>query len=128
MEMPLDRVHIRDLRTACIVGIFPHERTEKQEIIINVTMHADLRAACLSDRIEETVDYKAIKKQILAEVAESSCFLIERLAEMIAGICLEHPLVRRVDVCVDKAGALRFARSAAIEITRRAHGETGRDE
>jgi len=44
--------------------------------------------------------------------------LVERLAEQIANICLEHPRVQRVKVLLDKTGALRFARSVAVEIVR----------
>ena len=117
-EHPLDRIHIRDLMIRCIVGIYPEERSKKQDVIINMTLYANLRAACTSDAIEDTVDYKAIKKKVLASVEESSFFLVERLAEHIAQMALDSPPVMRVDVSVDKPGALRFARSVAVEITR----------
>lgn len=117
-DQSLDRIHIRDLTIRCIVGIYPEERSKKQDVIINMTLYADLRAACASDKIEDTVDYKAIKKSVLESVEESSFFLVERLAEHVTQIALESPLVRRVDVSVDKPGALRFARSVAVEITR----------
>jgi dihydroneopterin aldolase/D-erythro-7,8-dihydroneopterin triphosphate epimerase len=117
-EKPLDRINIRDLQARCILGIYPEERREKQEIVINLTLHADLTKACGSDSIDDTVDYKAIKKNVLALVEKSSCFLIERLAEQVAGCCLANTMVKRVDVSIDKPGALRFARSVALEITR----------
>jgi len=113
-----DKIHIRDLHLRCIVGIYQEERREKQDIVINITLYVDLRAAGRSDRMEDTVDYKQIKKRIIALVEGSSCFLLERLAERIAGICLQDPRVRRAVVTVDKPGALRFARSVAVEITR----------
>jgi FolB domain-containing protein len=116
--MALDRIYIRDLQIRCLIGIYDEERREKQDVIINVMMEACLRDACRSDRIEDTVDYKAIKKRILAMVEDSACYLVEHLAERIARICLDDPRVRRVTVSVDKPGALRFARSVAIEITR----------
>lgn len=114
----LDKIHIRDLRTTCIVGIYPDERENKQEVCINITLHADLSKPCLSDDIDDTVNYKDLKKRVL-ELIEPSCFfLIERMAEEVARICLEDPRVHRCNVCVDKPGALRFARSVAIEIER----------
>lgn len=121
----LDKIHIRDLLLRCIVGIYPEERTHRQDVIINITLRADLGEACHSDRIEDTVDYKAIKKEIVAMVEQSSFFLIERLAEEIARICLKPPRVVLAQVSVDKPGALRFARSVAVEIsrTRPAEGE-----
>lgn len=119
--LPLDRIHIRDLQARCIVGIYPEERENLQEVVLNVTMHADLSAAGTSDRIEDTVDYKGIKKRLLSMVESSSFFLIERMAEEAARICLEDARVQRVDVTVDKPGALRFARSVAVQITRARH-------
>ena len=117
-SVPLDRIHIRDLHVRCIVGIYPSERQEKQDVTINITLHADLRKAGQSDRIEDTVDYKQIKKRVLALVEQSECFLVERLAEQVAALCLEDPRIQRAHVCVDKPGALRFARSVGVEIVR----------
>lgn len=117
-ERPLERIHIRDLLLRCIVGIYPEERREPQDVVINITLHADLRAACRSDRIEDTVDYKAVKKTVMAEVEGSRYYLLERLAERVAEIALEQPGVESVDVTVDKPGALRFARSVAVSLTR----------
>ena len=113
-----DRIHIRDLAARCIVGFNDWERQKKQDILINVTLHADLAEACASDRVEDSVDYKALKDRILAMVEESECHLIERLAESVAQVCLADALVQKVDVSVDKPGALRFSRSVAVEITR----------
>ena len=122
-EHKLDKIHIRDLHVRCIVGVFDEERRAKQDVIMNITLYADYRAACESDRIEETVDYKKVKKELVAMTEASRFFLIERLAEAAAAICLRDPKVQRVDVTVDKPGALRFARSVAVEISRRRRKE-----
>ena len=66
--MNCDRIFIRDLALRCIIGIFPEERREKQDIIINVILEADLTPAAASDQLADTVDYKALKKKILALV------------------------------------------------------------
>ncbi|HIJ65850.1 MAG TPA: dihydroneopterin aldolase [Candidatus Hydrogenedentes bacterium] len=118
VEPPLDKIHIRDLQLRCVVGIYPQERKEKQDVTVNLTLYADLRAGCASDSIEDTVDYKAVKKKVVATVEDSSCYLVEHLAQRVADVCLEDPRVKRVKVTIDKPGALRFARSVAIEIVR----------
>ena len=117
-EPTRDRIHIRDLLVRCILGIYDEERRDKQDVIINITLHADLNVACASDRIEDTVNYKDVKKKVLAMVQDSQYYLVERLAEHVAELALDAPLIERVDVTVEKPGALRFARSVAIEITR----------
>ncbi len=121
MSEHYDRIHVRDLLVRCIVGIYPEERDHLQDVVLNVTMYADLRAAGRSDSIDDTVNYKSVKKKILEMVEASSYYLIERLAEAVATIALEDPRVHMVDVTVDKPGALRFARSVAVQIRRARH-------
>jgi dihydroneopterin aldolase/D-erythro-7,8-dihydroneopterin triphosphate epimerase len=117
-ELIMDKIFIRDLALRCIIGIFPEERREKQDIVINIEMHADLRKAGRSDDLNDTVDYKAIKKAILKLVENSGFQLIESLAESIADIALANAKVQQVVVTIDKPGALRFAKASAVEITR----------
>lgn len=114
----MDKIFIRDLALRCIIGIYPEERREKQDIVINVEIHADLRKAGRSDKLEDTVDYKAIKKAILKLVDGSGFELIESLAERMADIALSDEKVQQVTITIDKPGALRFARASAVEITR----------
>jgi dihydroneopterin aldolase/D-erythro-7,8-dihydroneopterin triphosphate epimerase len=118
----VDRIFIRDLALRCIIGIYPEERREKQDIVINVEMHCDLSEAGKTDDLNHTVDYKTIKKAILKLVEDSRFQLIEALAENIAGIALSDERVHQVIVTVDKPGALRFAKSSAVEITRKRDG------
>ena len=113
-----DQIYIQDLLVRCIVGLYDWERTEKQDVIINITLHADLRQAGRTDRIEDTVDYKDTKKRIVALVEMSQFKLVEALAAAVANVCLTAAGVEAVDVRIDKPGALRFARSVAIEIHR----------
>jgi FolB domain-containing protein len=114
----MDRVLIRDLLVRCVIGVRDEERRDRQDVIINVTMHADLHTAGRTDRVEDTVDYSAVKKRIVAAVESSRFFLVEALAERIADICLEAGGVEEVQVRVEKPGAARFARSVGVEIAR----------
>jgi FolB domain-containing protein len=102
----------------CIVGINDWEREKKQDVLLNITLYADLGRPGKTDQIEDTVNYKEIKQAIVDMVESSSYMLVERLAQRIAEICLEHPKVQKVKVILDKTGALRYARSVAIEIVR----------
>ena len=114
----LGRIYIRDLTTRCIIGINPDERENTQDVVINIVLMADLRPAAQSDRIEDAVDYKGVKKKVLALVEGSSFFMIERMADRIAARCLEDVRIQQATVTVDKPGALRYARSVAVEVTR----------
>jgi FolB domain-containing protein len=114
----MDKILIKDLLARCIIGVNDEERREKQDVLINIELFADLAKACSSDRFEDTVDYRSIKKKILAMTESSRLFLIEALAEKIAAICLEAQGVMAVKVVAEKPSALRFSRSVGVEIFR----------
>jgi FolB domain-containing protein len=114
----MDRILISDLAARCLIGVNDDERREKQDLIINLTVWADLRRAAASDKFEDTVDYRDLKKRILTLVENSRFFLLEALAEAIAQECLTDSRIEQVQVRVDKPTALRHARSVAVEINR----------
>lgn len=114
----MDRILIKDLAVRCIIGVNDEERREKQDVLINIVLEADLRTAGKSDKFEDTVDYREIKKEVYAMAESSQYFLVEALAERVADICLGRPAVVRAHVTVEKPAALRFARTVAVEITR----------
>lgn len=115
----MDRILISDLSARCIIGINEEERREKQDVLINIVIFADLGKAAMSDRFEDSVDYRALKKKVLNMVESSKYYLLEALAEAIAKICLEQPGIMQVQIRVDKPSALRFARSVGVEIERK---------
>ena len=114
----MDKIHIRDLALRCIIGLYPEERINKQDVIINITMETDLRKAGQSDDLNDTVDYKSVKLAVLDLVEKSEFNLIESLADRIAKICLNADGVECATVTIDKLGALRFCKSVAVEISR----------
>jgi FolB domain-containing protein len=113
-----DKIKIKDLLLRCIIGINDDERIIKQDVVINITLYCDLSISGSSDNISDTVNYKKIKNRIVTIVENSSYYLIERLAQAIADICLENSLIEKVIVSVDKPGVLRFAKSVSVEIER----------
>jgi dihydroneopterin aldolase/2-amino-4-hydroxy-6-hydroxymethyldihydropteridine diphosphokinase len=113
-----DKLQIKDLLLRTIVGINPEERRKRQNVLINITLHVDTRAAGASDDIEHAVNYRTITKRVITLVEGSRFFLVERMAAEIAATCLEDPRVERAIVRVEKPGALRFAQSVGVEIDR----------
>jgi len=113
-----DKIRISDLLLRCIIGINDWERTQKQDVLINVVLYTDLSKPGRTDDIADAVDYKKVKGEIIEMVEKSSFNLIERLAGEIAKICLAHTTIKAVSVRLDKPGALRFAKSVGVEILR----------
>ena len=113
-----DRILIKDLLLRTIIGINDDERTEKQDVLINLVVQADTRRAGQTDDIEDAVNYRTLTKEIINLVETSRFLLVERLAEEIANLCLADDRVEKVQVTVEKPMALRFARSVGISIER----------
>ncbi len=114
----MDRIIISDLRTRCIVGVNEEERREKQDVSVTLSLYTDLKKPGHTDRFEDAIDYRAIKKRVLSLVEQSKFFLLEALAEAVAATCLETSGILRVQVRVDKPSALRFAKTVGVEIVR----------
>lgn len=117
--MELDRILIKDLSISGILGINPEERVNEQEILVNVVMWADTRPAAVSDDIADAVNYRTINKALIAHIREGKPMLVERLVQELVDICFDlEPRIKRVEMTVEKPGALRHARSVGISITR----------
>jgi dihydroneopterin aldolase/D-erythro-7,8-dihydroneopterin triphosphate epimerase len=116
----VDQILIKNLLVQGILGINPEERTNPQEVLVNVTMWVDLRPAARSDDIADAVNYRTVAKAIIAHIEQGSPMLVERLVTEIAAICLgADGRVVEVEVEVEKPGALRFADSVGVRIHRK---------
>jgi len=114
----MDRIFVRDLLVRCIIGLTESERRERQDVRIGLILLTDLAAAGKSDRVEDSVNYRDLKKRILADAERSSFHLMEALAEQVAATCLSYDRVQRATVTIEKPAALRFARTVGVRITR----------
>jgi FolB domain-containing protein len=114
----MDRIVIRDLLVRGIIGINEEERRERQDVLVNLEMWTDTRAAADADDIAAAVNYRSVCKKVVALIEGSSYLLVERLASEIARLVLTQFAVARIRVRVEKPGALRFARSVGVEIER----------
>lgn len=115
----MDKIFIKDLLARGIIGVEDWEREKPQEILINITLYCDVRAAGEKDDLSLSVSYRTVAKKVLAHAESAARLTVEALAEDIARLCLEEPKVKKVQVRVEKPGAVRFARSVGVEITRK---------
>ena len=114
----MDIVFINDLRIETIIGIYDWERKVKQTISLDLEMGADIRKSAETDAIEDTLNYKAVAKRLIAFVGESEYQLVETLAEKITEIVLTEFNVPRVKLTVRKPGAVRGSRDVGVVIER----------
>lgn len=115
-----DRILIENLLVRGVIGLHDWEREVQQDIVISLDIRVDARLAGVTDDVEDSIDYKAVAKDVIAYAESSRHHLVEALATGIARIVVEDHGAERVKVRVEKPGALRFAESVGIEIERTA--------
>jgi dihydroneopterin aldolase len=114
----MDRVFINDLRIETIIGIYDWERKVRQTISLDLEMGTDIRRSAETDAIEDTLNYKAVAKRLIAFVGDSEYQLVETLAEKIAEIVLHEFDVPWLKLTVHKPGAVRGSRDVGVIIER----------
>ena len=115
----MDKIFIKDLLVRGIIGIREWEREQEQDILINVTVYTDTLRAAETDNINNCVDYSALAKKIQSHAETAKRLTVEALANDLARLCLETPLVRKAVVRVEKPGAVNFAKSVGVEVERK---------
>ena len=118
----MDAVFINDLRIETIIGIYDWERKVKQTISLDLEMGTDIRKSAETDAIEDTLNYKAVAKRLIAFVGDSEYQLVETLAEKIAEIVLSEFDVPWLKLTVHKPGAVRGSRDVGVIIERGKRG------
>jgi len=114
----VDVVFIEDLRVETVIGIYDWERKIKQTVALDLEMAFDNRKPAASDRIEDTLDYKAVSKRLIAFVESSHFELVETLAERCAQIVQHEFAVAWLRLKLSKPGAVTGSKAVGVTIER----------
>ena len=116
----MSSITIADLEVFYCVGVPDAERAQPQRLLLSVELEFDFTSAASSDRLEQTIDYHEIVRDLLAFGKGRSWNLLEKLAGNIAERIMArwHPRAVTVEV---KKFAIPQARyvSVALRRTRR---------
>ena len=86
-------------------GVFPQERRDGQEFIVDINVHLASSNAAKSDALADTVNYAVVADMVHERIIGEPVDLIETLAENIAAAVLSLSGVSRVEVTVHKPQA-----------------------
>ena len=117
----MDRIILAGISCLSKVGVFDWERELGCPCEIDLNIGFDLAKAAQSDRLQDTLDYATVYREVV-HLAEGCHFkLLEKLAEEIARLALGKPGVQDVRVLLKKTGipGLDGLKHAAVEITRK---------
>lgn len=115
----MDKIFLRGLRVDTIIGLYDWERTLKRPLIFDLELAADLRPAGISDAMEDSVDYAAIR-EIVREVSHTlQPKLLETLGEAVSkALFAAFPTVQTLRLVIDKPGAIPDVKGVGVEMTR----------
>ena len=110
---------IAAIKPACIIGVNPHERLEKQIVCIELRIYGEQENKAYAEQMKEGQGMWRRMVRRTCEVVEPTAFkTLEALAALIAGMLLEEFPCPRVIVRVEKPSALTFVEGAGVTITR----------
>ncbi len=81
-------------------------------------MAHDIRKAAQSDSIEDTLNYKAVAKRLIAFIGDSEFQLVETMAERIGEIVLNEFNVPWMRLKLSKPGAVTGSKAVGVIIER----------
>lgn len=114
----MDTIFIHHLEVETIIGVYKHERTTKQPIIIDLEIQYDTTQARFSDELRYTLDYHQLTLDLHEFIRNSSFKLIESLAHAIADRILKNQKIKKLALTLSKPQALEQARNVGIKICR----------
>ena len=102
----MDTITIRKLEVFANHGVYPEENVLGQKFVITAVLHTDTRKAGMTDDLAYSVNYGEVSHFIQAFVTGHTWKLLESVAEQLAqALLLEYPLVRQVDLEIQKPWA-----------------------
>ena len=113
-----DVIEVEGLRLRCRIGCSAEERRDLSDVVIDLKIVTNAFPAGESDRLDDAWNYRTPTKAIIAAVETSEFYTVEALATRIARIVVVDHDAPSVRVRVSKPGALRFADTVSITLTR----------
>jgi len=107
-------IQLHDWKLNVLIGVHPHERTEKQRVVADIDIDYDGKRASLTDKIDDALDYEELQLRIEKVVSNDDFFLLERLAARIGDEVLLDKRVNSVRIKLFKPSAL--GKSARVSL------------
>ncbi len=98
----MDYLQLNEMRFFAYHGVNEQERIVGNNYLVNLKLGLDLQQACLSDQLEDTLNYASVYKQVAA-IMQTPCNLIEHLAEKICqALRQSFPEIQYIQISLKK--------------------------
>lgn len=114
----MDTIFLEQVKVQTKLGVPEWERTVPQTIILDIEIGYDFSKACLSDAIEDTIDYGMVVSRIRETLGEHSFKLVEALGEHVCQLILQEFKAQSVKLKVSKPGILPGLKALGVVMER----------
>ena len=114
----MGKIYITGLAVDTLIGVYDWERVQMTELLLDITLDADLDAAMQSDNVHDTVDYAKVADCIVAVGKESTFELLEAFGSRVMDTVLATFNVNAIKLKIVKPNILPNAQTVAVEMTR----------
>ena len=98
-----EKIVLRGISVFGYYGVSPMEREIGQKLELDVEFHHDFTKACMTDALEDTVNYERVYAKVMETVEGNRFNLLETLADAICrGLLDQFPAVKSVRTTVRK--------------------------
>ena len=102
----MDKIHIRGLTIKAYHGVFPEEKENGQNFILDIIAELNFKNARLSDDLNDTVSYADMIETVKTVFLSEKNDLLERAAERLAEALLkEYKKIESVNILLKKPDA-----------------------
>ncbi len=115
----MDIVYIEGLTGQTVIGIDTSELHDPQPVRLSLSIGVPSIRACVTDRIEDTVNYAAVREAIVSLLASHGLQLLEALAERIAQLVIADFGAHWVRVELAKPAKFDDVEAVGVVIERR---------
>ena len=115
----MDIVYIEGLTGMTVIGIDKSELHDPQPVRMDLSIGVPSLRACVTDRIEDTVNYAAVREAVLGLLASHGLQLLEALAERIAQMVIADFGAHWVRVALAKPAKFEDVEAVGVVIERR---------
>ena len=122
----MGKIFITGLAVKTLIGVYDWERERLTELLLDVTLEADLEAAMVSDNVADTIDYAKVA-DCITQVGQDSTFeLLEAFGNRVMDEVLAQFNVMHITVKIVKPNILPNAKTVAVQLCKERNGKNAK--
>ena len=111
------KIFFKEINIPCMIGVYEHEKKHPQRIIINIELELSTEVEPINDRIDETLNYDLIYREI-KKISSSQHFnLVETLTNRIFIYLKKLRKVSDLRISVSKPDIYEDCKKVGYEIS-----------